>query len=79
MKQEAIDELLDYLESENKYPGLWADNNDEYIQELRKDALKDGRNEDDYVDDFYIYGGNSGIYLHDPYQTLEIELVLRGR
>jgi len=77
-EQDAIDELLDYLESENKYPGLWSKRDDPHLEELRQDAIKDGRSEDDYVDDFYIYGGNSGIYLYDPYQTVQIELVLKG-
>ena len=78
-EQDAIDELLDYLESENKYPGLWSKRDDPHLEELRQDAIKDGRSEDDYVDDFYICGGNSGIYLYDPCQTVQIELVLKGR
>lgn len=75
--QDAIDALLDYFEEENKYPGLWSRYEDEYIQELIADAKKDGREDDmDYVYDFYIQGGNSGIFLHDPYQTIEIERIL---
>lgn len=76
-EQEALDELVDYLEDTGTYPGYLARCNDEDLEELRADAVEQGHGEDDFVNDFYVGPlGNHGLYLSDPYQTLQIERLI---
>ena len=76
-EQEALDELVDYPEETGIYPGYLAKWDDEHLDELRKDAVEQGYEEEDFVSDFYVGpAGNHGIYLSDPYQTLQIERLI---
>lgn len=73
-EQDALDELMDYLEETGTYPGYISEWNDENLEELRKDAKEQGYDEETFVNDFYVGPiGNHGLYLHDPYQSLTIE------
>ena len=60
---EALDIFADY--SRDALPGLTPD--DDYIDELIAEAVKDKRDDpDDYVNDFYIRAGNDGAWLSMP-------------
>jgi hypothetical protein len=70
--QEAIDNLIDFLEEDGGYPGFLADYNDDYIQELMEDAKRDGHDEMTYVDEMYLSGGNHGLFLTCEHWNCEI-------
>lgn len=72
-KQDAFDELIDWLDDSGEYPGYFLD--DQYIQELKQDATKDGREENDYLDE-YVNGGNYGKYLSFCWIDCVVERVM---
>jgi len=58
--QDAYDEIADYSERKN-YVGYFAE--EEYLEELRADAIKDGHDEDCYVEEQFTSAGNYGKYF----------------
>ena len=60
--QSALNELADALPE--YAPGLMGD--PDYIAELQADAVRDGRDIDEYVDEVYICAGNASDYIDMP-------------
>jgi hypothetical protein len=62
-EQDAIDEVIDYCG--DVYPHMMME--DEHIAELRRDAVKQGYDEDEFLSEEAICGGNAGEWLYIGY------------
>jgi len=60
-EQDAIDEIIDYMEKTGNFPGILM--TDEEVEELRAESIADYGDER-YLDDSCIQGGNHGRYIH---------------
>jgi hypothetical protein len=61
-EQNAYDEICDYCAKQD-FHGYFPD--EEYLQELRDDALSDGHDEDAYIDEQFTRAGNEGAYFNN--------------
>jgi len=67
-EQDAIDELIDYCA--DNYPKMMEE--EDRIEELRKDAVKQGFDEDDFLCEEAICGGNASEWFYIGYgMTIE--------
>ena len=66
-EQDALDALADW--AEENAPGLLGtiDNEEtDHVKALRSDAIADGRDGEDYINDYYMRAGNCGNWLLAP-------------
>lgn len=70
---DAIDTLADYAaENARGIMGSVDGTEIEYVCSLRDDAIADGRESEEYIEDFYMRAGNCGDYIEIPAMIEEI-------